>query len=100
MTWADYSGTTKKAKIHLGFNVNQGLPGKFCLTHGKGDEGPLVPQLLSPGQTGIMDRNYQFYRTFYLWQEQGLQFVCDHQGRHYQNLPRNLCGPGGRPGVL
>jgi Transposase DDE domain len=76
MTWADYSSTTKKAKIHLGFDINRGIPGKVRLTDGKGDEGPLVLQLLSPGQTGIMDRNYQCYRHFDLWQEQGLQFVC------------------------
>jgi hypothetical protein len=76
MTWADYSPTTKKAKIHLGFDLNRGIPGKVCLTNGKGDEGPLVPQLLAPGQTGILDRNYQCYRHFDLWQEQGLQFVC------------------------
>jgi hypothetical protein len=76
MTWADYSSTTKKAKIHLGFDINRGIPGKVCLTDGKGDEGSRVPQLLSPGQTGIMDRNYQCYRHFDLWQEQGLQFVC------------------------
>ena len=76
MTWADYSSTTKKAKIHLGFDINRGIPGKVRLTDGKGDEGSLVLQLLSPGQTGIMDRNYQCYRHFDLWQEQGLQFVC------------------------
>ncbi|HZK14697.1 MAG TPA: IS4 family transposase [Desulfobaccales bacterium] len=76
MTWADYSSTTKKAKIHLGFDINRGIPGKVCLTDGKGDEGSRVPQLLSPGQTGIMDRNYQCYRHFDLWQEQDLQFVC------------------------
>jgi len=76
MTWADYSSTTKKAKLHLGFDVNRGIPGKVCLTDGKGDESPLVPRLLAPGQTGIMDRNYQCYRNFDLWQEQGLLFVC------------------------
>jgi hypothetical protein len=76
MTWADYSSTAKKAKIHLGFDINRSIPGKFCLTEGKGDERPLVPRLLSPGQTGVMDRNYQCHRNFDLWQEQGLQFVC------------------------
>ena len=76
MTWADYSSTTKKAKLRLGFDVNRGIPGKVCLTDGKGDESPLVPRLLAPGQTGIMDRNYQCYRNFDLWQEQGLLFVC------------------------
>jgi hypothetical protein len=45
MTWADYSSTTKKAKIHIGFDVNRGIPGKVCLTDGKGDERPLVTQL-------------------------------------------------------
>jgi hypothetical protein len=76
MTWADYSSTTKKAKIHLGFDINRGIPEKVHLTDGKGDEGPVVSQLLSPGQTGIMDRNYQCYRNFDLWQEQKLHFVC------------------------
>ena len=76
MTWADYSSTTKKAKLYLGFDVNRGLPGKVCLTDGKGAESPLVPRLLAPGQTGIMDRNYQCYRNFDLWQEQKLHFVC------------------------
>jgi len=76
MAWADYSSTTRKAKIHLGFDVNRGIPGKVSLTDGKADEGPLVPQLLSPGQTGIMDRNYQCYHHFDLWQKQKLKFVC------------------------
>jgi hypothetical protein len=76
MTWADYSSTTSKAKIHLAFDINRGIPGKFYLTDGKGDERPLVTQLLAPGQTGIMDRNYQCYRNFDLWQELGRHFVC------------------------
>jgi len=76
MTWADYSSTTRKAKIHLGFDINRGIPGKVSLTDGKGNEGAQVLQLLSPGQTGIMDRNYQCYRNFDLWQEEGRQFVC------------------------
>jgi len=33
MTWADYRKNSKKAKIHLGFNLNQGIPSKiFSLT--------------------------------------------------------------------
>ena len=90
MAWADYSSTTKKAKIHLGFDINRGIPGKLCLTDGKGDERPLVPRLLSPGQTGVMDRNYQCYRNFDLWQEDSLHVCLPHQGRHHQDLPRNL----------
>ena len=67
MTWADYSSTTRKAKIHLGFDINRGIPGKLRLTDGKGDEGPLVPQLLSPGQTGIMDRTVIAFREIAEW---------------------------------
>jgi len=76
MAWADYSTTAKKAKVHLGFDINRGIPAKFSLTNGKGDERPQVRRLLSPGQTGVMDRNYQCHRNFDLWQEEGLQFVC------------------------
>jgi hypothetical protein len=76
MAWADYSSTSQKAKIPLGFDINRGIPGKVCLTEGKADEKPMVPQLLSPGQTGVMDRNYPCYRNFDLWQEEGLQSVC------------------------
>ena len=28
MAWADYSSTTRKVKIHLGFDVNRGIPRK------------------------------------------------------------------------
>jgi len=76
MTWADYSSTAKKAKVHLGFDLNRGIPAKVWLTNGKGDERPLAPRLLAPGQTGVMDRNYQCHRNFDLWQEEGLKFVC------------------------
>ena len=34
MAWADYSSSSKKAKIHLGFDINRGIPGKICLTEG------------------------------------------------------------------
>lgn len=76
MTWADYSSTVRKAKVHLGFDINRGIPAKFSLTNGKADERPQVCRLLSPGQTGVMDRNYQCHRNFDLWQEEGLLFVC------------------------
>ena len=70
MTWADYSSITQKAGIHLGFDINRGIPGKVCLTDGKGDERPLVPRRPSPGQTGVMNRNFD------LWQEEVLPLVC------------------------
>jgi hypothetical protein len=58
MSWADYRKGSKKARLHLGFNVNQAIPQKLFLTNGKGGERPFVQQILETGQTGIMDRGY------------------------------------------
>jgi len=76
MYWADYRDSSKKAKAHLGFNVNNSIPQKIFLTDGKGDERPFVSKILSPGQTGIMDRYYQCHKDFDLWQTEGKHFVC------------------------
>jgi len=76
MHWADYSSTQKKAKVHLAFDINRGLPRKLCLTDCKGDERPHVSQLLDEGQTGVMDRNYQKYSLFDQWQKDKIHFVC------------------------
>ncbi len=32
MAWADYRSGSKKAKLHLGFDINQGIPQKLFLT--------------------------------------------------------------------
>lgn len=76
MYWADYRAGAKKAKVHLGFDVNRGIPAKIFLTHGKGDERPFVSQILSPGQTGILDRYYQCHKNFDQWQSQDKHFAC------------------------
>jgi len=76
MHWADYRKGSKKAKVHMGFDVNHSIPAKIFLTDGKGDERPFVSQILSKGQTGIMDRYYQCHKNFDLWQEEGIHFVC------------------------
>jgi hypothetical protein len=76
MHWADYRKNSKKAKVHLGFNVNNSIPQKIFLTNGKGDERPFVSKILTPGQTGIMDRYYQCHKDFDLWQTEGKHFVC------------------------
>ena len=75
MCWADYRKGSKKAKVHVGFNVNQGIPSKIFLTDGKGAERPFVDQILSPGQTGIGDRGYQDHQLFDSLQMQGKSFV-------------------------
>ncbi len=75
MTWADYRKGSKKAKTHLGFNLNQAIPTKIFLTDGKGAERPFVSQILSPGQTGVGDRGYQEHALFDTLQTEGKSFV-------------------------
>jgi hypothetical protein len=50
MAWADYREKAKKAKVHIGFNINQSIPSKIYLTHGKGDERPFVERIVTKGQ--------------------------------------------------
>jgi hypothetical protein len=76
MHWADYRKGAKKAKTHIGFDLNRGIPAKIFMTNGKGDERPFVSQILAPGQTGVMDRYYQRHKSFDLWQAEGKHFVC------------------------
>ncbi len=76
MQWADYRKGAKKAKVHLGFDLNRSIPRKIFLSDGKGAERPFVSMILSPGQTGVMDRGYQAHDLFDLWQELKKHFVC------------------------
>jgi hypothetical protein len=76
MYWADYRKGAKKAKAHLGFDLNHSIPRKLFLTDGKGDERPFVRHMISPGQTGVMDRYYQCHKNFDQWQREGKHFVC------------------------
>jgi hypothetical protein len=81
MQWADYRKGAKKAKVHLGFDINHGIPRKVFLTDGKGPERPFVSMILSPGQTGVLDRGYQAHDLFDLWQQEGKHFVCRIKGK-------------------
>jgi len=76
MHWADYRKRAKKAKVHLGFDLNRSIPRKIFLTNGKGPERPFVSQILTTGQTGVLDRGYQCHRYFDLWQHEKKLFVC------------------------
>lgn len=84
MDWADYRNGSKKARLHLGFNVNQGIPHKLFLTNGKADERPFVHQILEPSQTGIMDRGYQSHENFDDLQEAQKHFVCRIKGNTHK----------------
>jgi hypothetical protein len=76
MYWADYRDGSKKAKVHVGLDINRGIPSKIYLTDGKEGERPFVDMILSPGQTGVMDRGYQCHRSFDEWQTDDKHFVC------------------------
>ena len=76
MYWADYKDGSKKAKVHVGFDINRAIPSKIFLTNGKEGERPFVGMILSPGQTGVMDRGYQCHKNFDRWQTEGKHFVC------------------------
>ena len=75
MHWADYRNGSKKAKIHLGFDLNHGIPSKIFFTDGKGAERPFVGPIVSPGQTAVADRGYQSHTLFDTLQAEGKSFV-------------------------
>lgn len=76
MHWADYRTNSKKAKLHLGFDLNQSIPSKLFVTEGKGAERPFVSKIIEPGQTGVLDRGYQAHHLFDQWQQNQCHFVC------------------------
>ncbi len=76
MHWADYRKSSRKAKVHLGFDLNRSIPRKIFLSDGKGAERPFVSMILSPGQTGVLDRGYQTHDLFDRWQEENKYFIC------------------------
>lgn len=75
MVWADYRKNSKKAKIHLGFDINRGIPSRLYLTTGKGAERPFTSQILEPGQTGVCDRGYHDHALFDSLQAEDKHFV-------------------------
>jgi len=75
MTWANYTSSSNKAKVHVGFDLNRVIPRKLYLSDGKGTERPFVSRILEPGQTGVMDRGYQDHTRFDEWIGDGKHFV-------------------------
>lgn len=75
MHWADYRKGSKKAKIHLGFDLNHAIPSKIFFTDGKGAERPFVDPIISSGQTVVADRGYQKHTLFDSLQTDDKSFV-------------------------
>ena len=76
MTWADYTSFSNKAKVHLGLDLNTGIPRKLYLTEGKAAERPFVSYILEVGQTGVVDRGYQDHNRFDKWIDEEKHFVA------------------------
>jgi hypothetical protein len=76
MYWADYRKNSKKAKVHVGFDLNRAIPRKVFLTEGNGAERPFVSKILSDDQTGVTDRGYQCHSRFDQWQDEDKKFIC------------------------
>ncbi len=81
MHLAEYQSNSKKAKLHLDFNLNQGVPRKLFLTEGNGAERPFVSQLIDPGQTDVLDRGYQAHHFFDQWQNDDCHFARRVKGK-------------------
>jgi hypothetical protein len=88
MYWADYRKNDRKAKVHLGFDLNRSVPGKIYLSEGKAGERPFAMEILSHGQTGVMDRGYQCHKNFDLWQDQKKYFLCRIQDKTAKKILR------------
>ena len=96
MEWADYRSGSKKAKAHIGFDINRGIPRKIFLSDGKEGERPFVDKIINKGETGVMDRGYQSHDHFDQWQASGKFFVCRiRENTHKTVIKENVVNPDG-----
>ena len=86
MHWAEYRSNSKKAKLHLGFNLNKAIPRKLFLTEGTGPERPFVGTIIDPGQTAVLDRGYQAHHLFDQWQSDDCHFVCRIKSKTHKEI--------------
>ena len=96
MRWAEYSSTRRKAKVHLGFDLNYGIPRCLEMTDGKGAERPFVSTLLDEGDTGVLDRGYVDYARFDTWIDEGKHFVVRLRKNAHREILESLPIPGNR----
>ena len=94
MEWADYRSGLKKAKAHVGFDINRGIPRKIFLSDGKEGERPFVDKIIDKGETGVMDRGYQSHDHFDQWQTAEKFFVCRiRENTHKTVIRENAINP-------
>lgn len=97
MDWATYQEGSKKAKVHLGFDLNRGIPQQLFLTDANADERAFVSRIMQPGQTGVMDRGYQQYAQFDQWQSEDRHFICRIRNNSQKTIMKEHDVPPGGP---
>lgn len=96
MEWADYRSGSRKARAHIGFDINRGIPRKIYLSDGKEGERPFVDKIIAKGETGVMDRGYQSHDHFDQWQAAEKYFVCRiRENTHKAVIRENVVNPNG-----
>ena len=100
MQFADYRNGVQKAKVHVGLDLNRGIPQRVYLSAGKADERPFVEKILAPGQTGVMDRYYQCHKNFDQWQAADRHFVCRIKRSTRKSILEERSVPEGTPVFL
>jgi len=95
MRWAEYSSTQRKAKVHVGFDLNYGIPRRVEMTDGKGAERPFVSTLLEPDDTGVLDRGYVDYARFDAWIDEDKHFVARLRKNAQREILQSLPLPEG-----
>jgi hypothetical protein len=93
MEWADYRGGSKKAKAHVGFDINRGIPRSIFLTDGKEGERPFVDKIIDKNETAVIDRGYQCHAHFDQWQTDEKHFICRIQERTTRTVLREHVVP-------
>lgn len=88
MHWADYRKNSKKAKAHVGFDLNNQIPHKIYLDDGNSAERPFVDQIINPGDTSVLDRGYQSHTRFDQWGDDERHFVCRVKANTTQEIIR------------
>jgi hypothetical protein len=96
MEWADYRDGAKKAKAHVGFDINRGVPRKIYFSAGNEGERPFAAKIIAKGETGVMDRGYQSHDHFDQWQRDEKLFVCRiKENTHKTVIREHPVTPGG-----
>jgi hypothetical protein len=86
ITWADYRGGAKKAKTHIGFDINRGILRKIVLTAGNDGKRQFVSRILLPGETGVLNRGYQQHKNFDLSPVRRKALRLSYQSKYHKNM--------------